>query len=450
MLLKASFRPAIALPRPTLTAYTSMRHSPPSRSPSPMAKRMHIESDNAEAGPSSTSSWTRMPVNYGKGMHLAPMVRSGTMPTRLLALEAGAELVWSPETVDRALIGCERTVDPVTGVISYSKTHRPVFTMHPVERSRLIFQIGSSNAELAAEAAKMVYQDVAGIDLNCGCPKHFSVHAGMGAGLLQNPDNLCAILKSIRAAVPAEVPVSCKIRMLPSQDDTLALVRQIVDTGVISCLTVHCRTPPMRDRDAALIHRLRDIVDAVGSKVVVVENGDCTDCESAEKIRQATGVTAVMVARAAEANPTCFSADGPRDAETYVIPRYARLAKYLDHHWSNTKFCLMQLTSSSPALGKRSRAQWKAALATAKSYEELVLQWEKDINFLEGGAEILEDITQALNARSSLVDSAQVTSDPTVDTAPMDTAPTSLSTGGPAVELVDPVTMRKSELQAVF
>lgn len=31
---------------------------------------------------------------------------------------------------------------------------------------------------------------MAGFDLNCGCPKRFSVHAGMGAALLTNPELL--------------------------------------------------------------------------------------------------------------------------------------------------------------------------------------------------------------------------------------------------------------------
>lgn len=38
------------------------------------------------------------------------MVRIGTLPTRLLALEYGANLVWGPEIVDKAIIGSVRTV----------------------------------------------------------------------------------------------------------------------------------------------------------------------------------------------------------------------------------------------------------------------------------------------------------------------------------------------------
>lgn len=133
--------------------------------------------------------------------------------------------------------------------------------------------------------------DVSGIDLNCGCPKPFSTHSGMGAALLTNPDLLCSILTALREAMPPEITVSAKIRLLPSQEETLKLVERVVGTG-ISALTVHCRTRNMRDRDRALVERLREIVEFVegmGRGVAVVENGDCVGWEDAKKVRQVTG-----------------------------------------------------------------------------------------------------------------------------------------------------------------
>jgi tRNA-dihydrouridine synthase 2 len=48
---------------------------------------------------------------YSNKLVLAPMVRSGTLPARLLSLYYGAGLVWTPEIVDKAIIGAQRTVD---------------------------------------------------------------------------------------------------------------------------------------------------------------------------------------------------------------------------------------------------------------------------------------------------------------------------------------------------
>lgn len=43
----------------------------------------------------------RTMIEYTNKLCLAPMVRSGELPMRLLALKYGADLVWSPELVDK-------------------------------------------------------------------------------------------------------------------------------------------------------------------------------------------------------------------------------------------------------------------------------------------------------------------------------------------------------------
>ncbi|KAK6969011.1 hypothetical protein R3P38DRAFT_3505862 [Favolaschia claudopus] len=164
----------------------------------------------------------------------------------------------------------------------------------------------------------------------------------MGAALLTNPDLLCSILTALRAAMPPEITVTAKIRLLPSQEDTLKLVERIINTGV-SALTVHCRTRTMRDKDAALVDRLKEIVDFVaemGKGIAVIENGDCLGAEDAKRIRELTGAHSVMIARAAEANPSCFSINPLVDLESTLCPAYLRVAKYLDNHWGSTKFCV--------------------------------------------------------------------------------------------------------------
>lgn len=170
-------------------------------------------------------------------------------------------------------------------------------------------------------------QDVSGFDLNCGCPKPFSTHAGMGAALLTNPDLLCSILTALREEMPPHITVTAKIRLLPSQEDTLKLVERIVNTGV-HALTVHCRTRNMREKDKAVIERLREIVDFVegmGRNIAVIENGDCKDWEDARRVRRVTGAHSVMIARGAESNPTCFSSRPLKDVDNTLLPAYLRV-----------------------------------------------------------------------------------------------------------------------------
>lgn len=130
---------------------------------------------------------------YAGKLVLAPMVRAGELPTRLMALKYGAGLVWSPEIIDKKLIQTQRVENSSLSSVDYVMPSGVLVfrTVPSLERGKLIFQIGSADPALAKEAALKVIQDVDGIDLNCGCPKHFSIHAGMGSALLKSPKS-CA------------------------------------------------------------------------------------------------------------------------------------------------------------------------------------------------------------------------------------------------------------------
>ncbi|KZV97289.1 hypothetical protein EXIGLDRAFT_580594, partial [Exidia glandulosa HHB12029] len=82
---------------------------------------------------------------------------------------------------------------------------------------------------------------------------------------------------------------TAKIRLLHTQEETIDLVKRIIDTGV-SAVTVHCRTRPMRKTERAIPTRLKDIVDAVkalpGRGVPIVANGDCKGVEDALRLRE--------------------------------------------------------------------------------------------------------------------------------------------------------------------
>lgn len=49
-------------------------------------------------------STTRTRLNYDNKVILAPMVRIGTLPMRLLALDYGADIVYTEELIDRKLL----------------------------------------------------------------------------------------------------------------------------------------------------------------------------------------------------------------------------------------------------------------------------------------------------------------------------------------------------------
>ncbi|TPX59705.1 hypothetical protein PhCBS80983_g02320 [Powellomyces hirtus] len=310
---------------------------------------------------------TRSPLDYSHKLILAPMVRVGTMPMRLMALKYGADLVYSPETVDKRLIKSKRVVNDVLGTIDFINTDSNTLTlrMHPTELDRLVVQLGSGDPDLAVEAARVVAGDAAAIDLNCGCPKRFSLVSSMGAALLSDPDRLIAILTALKREIP--LPITCKIRLLPATETetvverTAALMRRIEATGV-SAIGVHCRFKDQRPQDPAHWDYLIPLARAVN--VPVIANGDVFALDDVRKLKEMAEINSFMLARAPQYNVSVFRKEGLLPIRT-VMEEYTRTAVTYDMPFHNAKYCLLLMWPSS--LGK----EYREALAKTKSWEAM-------------------------------------------------------------------------------
>ncbi|XP_003700598.1 dihydrouridine synthase 2 [Megachile rotundata] len=284
----------------------------------------------------------RKKLNYENKLILAPMVRIGTLPMRLLALDYGADIVYTEELIDWKLLRSFRRVNDVLGTIDYiDKTDGTVtFRTCPRERDHVVLQIGTCDAARALKVAKMIEQDVAGIDLNMGCPKLFSLVGKMGAALLQEPETATNILKTLVDNL--SIPVTCKIRVLPDLNDTLELCELLASTG-ISAIAVHGRTVEERPQHANRNEVLREISKKLS--IPVIANGGSKEIQKHSdifKFKEVTGCSSVMLARAAEWNCSIFSKNGLLPMED-VIKSYLKYAVDCDNPPSNTKYCIQNI-----------------------------------------------------------------------------------------------------------
>jgi len=266
------------------------------------------------------------------------------------------------------MIGTTRKVNPATNTIDFTRlpshgAKQPnkeqkeslIYSLHPeLEGKRLIFQIGTSDPERAVQAARIVAGDVAGIDVNAGCPKPFSTSGGMGAALLQTPDKLCAILDALVKEISTEfeIGISVKIRLLETPELTETLVRKLCATGITG-LTIHCRTTPMRPRERAIREQLKMIGDICRENgVACLMNGDVENREQAEKLIEEFGVDGAMIATAAEANSSCFrrKADGGLAYWKDVVEKYIKMSLDVQNRWGNTKYLLNHLIPGKQAV----------------------------------------------------------------------------------------------------
>mmetsp|Transcript_8271 Transcript_8271/g.37435 ORF Transcript_8271/g.37435 Transcript_8271/m.37435 type:complete len:177 (-) Transcript_8271:610-1140(-) len=126
---------------------------------------------------------------------LAPMVRVNTMPTRLLAAEYGADIVYSEELIDRKMMKVKRVENTAWGTVDFidpdatNDDTAVVFQTTPEEKNRLVMQLGTGDATRALQSAMVAVNDVAAIDINMGCPLKFSTASGAGSALLKKAGN---------------------------------------------------------------------------------------------------------------------------------------------------------------------------------------------------------------------------------------------------------------------
>ena len=161
--------------------------------------------------------------------------------------------------------------------------------------------MGSDPHWLARNAALAAQFSPYGIDLNFGCPAPQVNRHGGGAALLDRPEHLHAIVSAVRAAVPAAIPVTAKMR-LGVRDTRLALdcARALADAGAAQ-LVVHARTRQQAYKPPAYwewVARIREVV-----AVPVVANGEVWSVADWQRCRQQSGCEDVMLGRGAVADP---------------------------------------------------------------------------------------------------------------------------------------------------
>eukprot|EP00299_Pterocystis_sp_00344_P015128 c7541_g1_i1.p1 GENE.c7541_g1_i1~~c7541_g1_i1.p1 ORF type:complete len:338 (-),score=65.78 c7541_g1_i1:9-1022(-) len=278
---------------------------------------------------------------------LAPMVRVGTLPFRLLALNYGADIVYTEELIDRKLIRCTRHENTELGCIDYMLTEKDrmhkalpsdlVFRTCPqLEKSQLVLQLGTNNATTALQAAQIVCNDVSCIDINMGCPMKFSTQMGAGAELLKKPDLIRDILTTLVRNLP--IPVTCKIRLLPNASETLELVKMIEQTGV-SAIAIHGRTDAMKSREPALWSEIAALTEHIS--IPVIANGDMWSGDDFSRAKKEIGCSSVMYARGALLNPSLFREDGCLPIYD-VMNDYLTLCERYNERIQNVKYVLLQ------------------------------------------------------------------------------------------------------------
>ncbi len=232
---------------------------------------------------------------FGPGkfpLYLAPMARHTDVAFRQLCKEQGADVMVTEFVQSEALV---RDNAKAWEMVDFTEGQRPMGV-----------QIFGATPASMAKAARLVCDRMRPdfLDLNFGCPAHKVIEQNAGSGLLRCTPLLYDLVKAVKDAIP-DVPLTAKMRLGWDHSTIVAVeVAGRLEALGVEALAVHGRTKEQGYSGEAHWGWIAQVAAAV--EIPVVGNGDVKDGASALVRRKETGVSGLMIGRAALGNPWIF------------------------------------------------------------------------------------------------------------------------------------------------
>ena len=211
---------------------------------------------------------------------------------------------WPFRSICRALGSAMSYTEFVKVEKILSRSKEPAKRLYYEEAERPItFQIYGDDPDLILTAALKIEPlkpDI--IDLNMGCPAKSIADRGAGVGMMPTPEKIARTFKLLTSKL--KVPVTGKIRLGWDRNKNFKLIARIVEEEGGSLIAVHGRTKEQRYSGNADWDAIAEVKSTV--RIPVVGSGDVRSVADIQRMKQHTNVDAVMIGRAAIANPWIF------------------------------------------------------------------------------------------------------------------------------------------------
>lgn len=222
---------------------------------------------------------------------LAPLADFTDAPFRRLCFEGGADLCYT-EMVSAA--GLAHGSSPTRHLMETMPGEGPVACQ--------VFGAAESDLAHAAREVEAVKDRFVELNLNAGCPMTKVTRSGAGARLAEDPEKVFRLLAAMRENT--SLPVTLKTRLGPNPNRTTVFeLLDAAERAGASGLVLHARYTSQMHGGPVHLETLADVVRR--ARIPVTGNGSVVDAATAAAMA-ATGVSAIMVGRAALANPGIF------------------------------------------------------------------------------------------------------------------------------------------------
>ena len=248
--------------------------------------------------------------------------------------DQGSEIAAVEADLTNAQSGCGLLMTEFTsadGLAKMRESKRQRYLTFYDDEHPIGAQLFGANPETLAEAARIVEEtgfDL--VDLNLGCPAKKVVGSNGGSGLLRDLPRIEAIFRAVRKAVT--IPFTVKFRLGWNDGDIVCLeLARMAEGEGLNGLALHARTREQGYSGQARWEWIARVKQAV--RIPVIGNGDIRSPEDAAAMVAQTGCDAVMIGRAAAANPWIFrqvaqyTATGSYERPT-VADRYSMIRAY--------------------------------------------------------------------------------------------------------------------------
>ena len=230
---------------------------------------------------------------------LAPLAGFTDAPFRRMCFEGGADRAYT-EMVSAA--GLAHGSSPTRHLLETMPGEGPVACqIFGANESDIAYATGFIEKHYTSQTSQ-TSQTFSELNLNAGCPMTKVTREGAGAKLMEDPEKIHRLLKAM--VRNTSLPVTLKTRLGPHPQRTNVLeILDAAESAGAKGIIVHVRYTSQMHGGPTHLDVLADVVKR--AKIPVTGNGSVTDAKSAAAMA-ATGVSAVMIGRAALANPSIF------------------------------------------------------------------------------------------------------------------------------------------------